>query len=161
MSIHTKDLGWLYHQDGPSFQNPELMIQYLTKSLEADQSAQSWYLSHAYMMGQKYNKMKNINRLTIFQPEIYLKYPQVSLCSMPAALYDNVTGGFPIWGLYKISTLTTHGVLADTIYITGAYSNAIIIKVPVTSANIRPGFDVVRLSLPISDAHYQIWPSFD
>ncbi|KAI9460440.1 hypothetical protein HD554DRAFT_2206892 [Boletus coccyginus] len=26
---------------------------------------------------------------------------------MPAALYANVTGGFPIWGLYKISTLTT------------------------------------------------------
>jgi len=35
---HTKvlqQLGWLYHQDGSSFQNQDLTIQYLTKSLEA------------------------------------------------------------------------------------------------------------------------------
>ena len=30
-----QQLGWLYHQDGSSFQNQELAIQYLTKSLEA------------------------------------------------------------------------------------------------------------------------------
>ncbi len=29
-----QQLGWLYHQDGSSFQNQELAIQYLTKSLE-------------------------------------------------------------------------------------------------------------------------------
>ncbi|KIM48458.1 hypothetical protein M413DRAFT_61592 [Hebeloma cylindrosporum] len=53
-----QQLGWLYHQDGSSFQNQELAIQYLTKSLEADPTdAQSWYLlGRAYMAGQKYNK---------------------------------------------------------------------------------------------------------
>ncbi|EMD41375.1 hypothetical protein CERSUDRAFT_79035 [Gelatoporia subvermispora B] len=53
-----QQLGWLYHQDGSGFQNQELAIQYLTKSLEADPSdAQSWYLlGRAYMAGQKYNK---------------------------------------------------------------------------------------------------------
>ncbi|KAK0456834.1 TPR-like protein [Armillaria borealis] len=60
-SGHAKvlqQLGWLYHQDGSSFQNQDLAIQYLTKSLEADSSdAQSWYLlGRAYMAGQKYNK---------------------------------------------------------------------------------------------------------
>ncbi|KAF8640372.1 hypothetical protein AX17_000043 [Amanita inopinata Kibby_2008] len=53
-----QQLGWLYHQDGSSFQNQELAIQYLTKSLELDSAdAQSWYLlGRAYMAGQKYNK---------------------------------------------------------------------------------------------------------
>ncbi|THG93797.1 hypothetical protein EW026_g7537 [Hermanssonia centrifuga] len=53
-----QQLGWLYHQDGSSFQNQDLAIQYLTKSLEADPTdAQSWYLlGRAYMAGQKYNK---------------------------------------------------------------------------------------------------------
>ncbi|KLO11276.1 hypothetical protein SCHPADRAFT_906143 [Schizopora paradoxa] len=53
-----QQLGWLYHQDGSSFQNQDLAITYLTKSLEADSSdAQSWYLlGRAYMAGQKYNK---------------------------------------------------------------------------------------------------------
>lgn len=30
-----QQLGWLYHQQGAPFQNQELAIQYLTKSLEA------------------------------------------------------------------------------------------------------------------------------
>ena len=30
-----QQLGWLYHQPGAPFQNQELAIQYLTKSLEA------------------------------------------------------------------------------------------------------------------------------
>ncbi|KAI0040507.1 TPR-like protein [Auriscalpium vulgare] len=53
-----QQLGWLYHQDGPNFQNQDVAIQYLTKSLEADPAdAQSWYLlGRAYMAGQKYNK---------------------------------------------------------------------------------------------------------
>lgn len=72
-----QQLGWLYHQEGSAFQNQELAIQYLTKSLEAGKSdfmstfedilitvfvsdpsdAQSWYLlGRAYMAGQKYNK---------------------------------------------------------------------------------------------------------
>ncbi|KAI0762401.1 hypothetical protein C8Q74DRAFT_1318889 [Fomes fomentarius] len=53
-----QQLGWLYHQDGSSFQNQEVAIQYLTKSLEAEPGdAQSWYLlGRAYMAGQKYNK---------------------------------------------------------------------------------------------------------
>jgi hypothetical protein len=39
--VHAKvlqQLGWLFHQDGPSFQNQDLAIQYLTKSLEAGNS---------------------------------------------------------------------------------------------------------------------------
>ncbi|KAF8971594.1 hypothetical protein BDZ97DRAFT_1254628 [Flammula alnicola] len=53
-----QQLGWLYHQDGSSFQDQELAISYLTKSLEADPTdSQSWYLlGRAYMAGQKYNK---------------------------------------------------------------------------------------------------------
>ncbi|KZS90350.1 TPR-like protein [Sistotremastrum niveocremeum HHB9708] len=52
-----QQLGWLYHQ-ASQFQNQELAIQYLTKSLEAEPTdAQSWYLlGRAYMAGQKYNK---------------------------------------------------------------------------------------------------------
>jgi general transcriptional corepressor CYC8 len=36
--VHAKvlqQLGWLYHQDGPAFQNQDLAIQYLTMSREA------------------------------------------------------------------------------------------------------------------------------
>ncbi|KAL5526239.1 hypothetical protein ACEPAG_7578 [Sanghuangporus baumii] len=53
-----KQLGWLYHQEGSTFQNQDLAITYLSKSLEADPAdAQSWYLlGRAYMAGQKYNK---------------------------------------------------------------------------------------------------------
>ncbi|KAL5535069.1 SSN6 [Sanghuangporus sanghuang] len=53
-----QQLGWLYHQEGSTFQSQDLAITYLTKSLEADPSdAQSWYLlGRAYMAGQKYNK---------------------------------------------------------------------------------------------------------
>ncbi|KIJ24784.1 hypothetical protein M422DRAFT_77150 [Sphaerobolus stellatus SS14] len=53
-----QQLGWLHHQHDAPFQNQELAIQYLTKSLEADPGdAQSWYLlGRAYMAGQKYNK---------------------------------------------------------------------------------------------------------
>ncbi|KZV88049.1 TPR-like protein [Exidia glandulosa HHB12029] len=53
-----QQLGWLYHLPQASFQNQDLAVQYLTKSLEADASdAQSWYLlGRAYMAGQKYSK---------------------------------------------------------------------------------------------------------
>ncbi|KAF8575909.1 TPR-like protein, partial [Ramaria rubella] len=53
-----QQLGWLHHQPDAPFQNQEIAIQYLTKSLEADPAdAQSWYLlGRAYMQGQKYNK---------------------------------------------------------------------------------------------------------
>ncbi|KAF9652054.1 TPR-like protein [Thelephora ganbajun] len=53
-----QQLGWLYHQDGSTFQNQETAVTYLTRSLEADpHDAQSWYLlGRAYMAGQKYNK---------------------------------------------------------------------------------------------------------
>jgi hypothetical protein len=47
--VHAKvlqQLGWLYHQDGPPFQNQDLAIQYLTKSLEAGESLYS-LLVHA------------------------------------------------------------------------------------------------------------------
>ncbi|KAG6845290.1 hypothetical protein H0H87_011441 [Tephrocybe sp. NHM501043] len=72
-----QQLGWLYHQDGTTFQNQDSAITHLTKSLEAGKllmtppkeaihrsnpkidpsDAQSWYLlGRAYMAGQKYNK---------------------------------------------------------------------------------------------------------
>ncbi|ETW87651.1 hypothetical protein HETIRDRAFT_246092, partial [Heterobasidion irregulare TC 32-1] len=59
--VHAKvlqQLGWLFHQDGTPFQNQDVAIHHLTKSLEADPAdAQSWYLlGRAYMAGQKYNK---------------------------------------------------------------------------------------------------------
>ncbi|KIY47615.1 hypothetical protein FISHEDRAFT_59575 [Fistulina hepatica ATCC 64428] len=59
--IHIKvhqQLDWLYHQDGTAFQNQELAVHYLTRSLEADPAAtQSWYLlGCTFMAGQKYNK---------------------------------------------------------------------------------------------------------
>lgn len=44
--VHAKvlqQLGWLYHQDGPSFQNQDLAIQYLTKSLEAGKPFYIWF----------------------------------------------------------------------------------------------------------------------
>jgi tetratricopeptide (TPR) repeat protein len=36
-----QQLGWLYHQDGSTFQNQDLAIQYLTKSLEAGKDISS------------------------------------------------------------------------------------------------------------------------
>ncbi|KIM57902.1 hypothetical protein SCLCIDRAFT_129306, partial [Scleroderma citrinum Foug A] len=51
-----QQLGWLYHQDGSSFQNQELAIQYLTKSLKAGVLPSSPSKKYAYMAGQKYNK---------------------------------------------------------------------------------------------------------
>ncbi|KAF9263059.1 TPR-like protein [Marasmius fiardii PR-910] len=58
---HAKALqqfGWLYHQDESPFQNQDLAIRWLTKSVEADSSdALSWYLlGRTYMAGQKYNE---------------------------------------------------------------------------------------------------------
>ncbi|KAJ7878307.1 hypothetical protein B0H13DRAFT_2545670 [Mycena leptocephala] len=41
-TTHAKvlpQLGWLYHHDGFSFQNQDLAIQYITKSLEAEVQA--------------------------------------------------------------------------------------------------------------------------
>ncbi|GET03745.1 TPR-like protein [Rhizophagus clarus] len=53
-----QQLGWLYHQQSASFNNQDLAISYLTKSLESDGTdAQSWYLlGRCYMAQQKYNK---------------------------------------------------------------------------------------------------------
>uniref|UniRef100_A0A1D1Z2K3 General transcriptional corepressor ssn6 n=1 Tax=Anthurium amnicola TaxID=1678845 RepID=A0A1D1Z2K3_9ARAE len=53
-----QQLGWLYHQQNASFNNQDLAISYLTKSLESDGTdAQSWYLlGRCYMAQQKYNK---------------------------------------------------------------------------------------------------------
>lgn len=34
-----QQLGWLYHQDGSTFQNQETAVAYLTRSLEAGSSA--------------------------------------------------------------------------------------------------------------------------
>ncbi|CAJ0899727.1 16181_t:CDS:10 [Entrophospora sp. SA101] len=53
-----QQLGWLYHQQNASFNNQDLAINFLTKSLESDPNdAQSWYLlGRCYMAQQKYNK---------------------------------------------------------------------------------------------------------
>ncbi|PTB43440.1 uncharacterized protein TrAFT101_001996 [Trichoderma asperellum] len=53
-----QQLGWLYHQQSPSYESQERGIQYLEKSVAADnQDAQSWYLlGRCYMSQQKYPK---------------------------------------------------------------------------------------------------------
>lgn len=53
-----QQLGWLYHQSNAGFENQDMAIQFLTKSLESDANdAQSWYLlGRAYMAERNYNK---------------------------------------------------------------------------------------------------------
>ncbi|RXK37650.1 hypothetical protein M231_05062 [Tremella mesenterica] len=53
-----QQLGWLYHQPGAPFADQEKAVEYLTKSLETENTdAQSWYLlGRAFMSGQRYNK---------------------------------------------------------------------------------------------------------
>ncbi|KIW01128.1 uncharacterized protein PV09_07414 [Verruconis gallopava] len=53
-----QQLGWLHHQQSESFASQEQAIQYLEKSVAADQNdAQSWYLlGRCYMSQQKYPK---------------------------------------------------------------------------------------------------------
>ena len=52
---HAKVLqhpGWLYHQDGSSFQNQELLIQHLTKSLEAGKLTCCWHILRYYSLNR-------------------------------------------------------------------------------------------------------------
>ncbi|KAG0281428.1 glucose repression mediator protein [Linnemannia exigua] len=53
-----QQLGWLYHQQNAAFVNQDQAINFLTRSIETDNSdAQSWYLmGRCYMAQQKYNK---------------------------------------------------------------------------------------------------------
>ncbi|KAK8200395.1 hypothetical protein IWZ00DRAFT_43937 [Phyllosticta capitalensis] len=53
-----QQLGWLYHQASGSFSSQEQAIEFLEKSVNADNSdAQSWYLlGRCYMSQQKYPK---------------------------------------------------------------------------------------------------------
>ncbi|KAI1804533.1 TPR-like protein [Daldinia bambusicola] len=53
-----QQLGWLHHQQSSSFQTQERAIEYLEKSVAADNNdAQSWYLlGRCYMSQQKYPK---------------------------------------------------------------------------------------------------------
>ncbi|KAL1915941.1 uncharacterized protein VTP21DRAFT_6329 [Calcarisporiella thermophila] len=53
-----QQLGWLYDQNGASFANQEMAINYLTRSLKIDgNDAQSWYLlGRCYMAQQNYSK---------------------------------------------------------------------------------------------------------
>ncbi|KAF1808546.1 TPR-like protein [Eremomyces bilateralis CBS 781.70] len=53
-----QQLGWLYHQESTDFRNQDQAIEYLEKSVAADQTdAQSWYLlGRCYMALQKYPK---------------------------------------------------------------------------------------------------------
>ncbi|CAF9920979.1 MAG: hypothetical protein GOMPHAMPRED_002193 [Gomphillus americanus] len=53
-----QQLGWLYHQQSGSFSAQEQAIEYLEKSVGADNTdAQSWYLlGRCYMSQQKYSK---------------------------------------------------------------------------------------------------------
>ncbi|GAM84395.1 hypothetical protein ANO11243_023890 [Dothideomycetidae sp. 11243] len=53
-----QQLGWLHHQQSTSFNSQEQAIEYLEKSVNADQTdAQSWYLlGRCYMSQQKYPK---------------------------------------------------------------------------------------------------------
>ncbi|TGZ84967.1 TPR-like protein [Ascodesmis nigricans] len=53
-----QQLGWLHHQQSDDFASQELAIEYLEKSVSADNTdAQSWYLlGRCYMSQQKYPK---------------------------------------------------------------------------------------------------------
>lgn len=53
-----QQLGWLYHQQGTSFRNQTLAIQFLNRSLKADSNdAQTWYLlGRCSMSEENYNK---------------------------------------------------------------------------------------------------------
>ncbi|KAL4910155.1 hypothetical protein BDW74DRAFT_144535 [Aspergillus multicolor] len=53
-----QQLGWLYHQQSGTFESQQKGIEYLEKSVNADNSdAQSWYLlGRCYMSQQKYPK---------------------------------------------------------------------------------------------------------
>ncbi|KAG6008203.1 hypothetical protein E4U21_004802 [Claviceps maximensis] len=53
-----QQLGWLHHQQSNTFETQDRAIQYLEKSVSADnQDAQSWYLlGRCYMAQQKYPK---------------------------------------------------------------------------------------------------------
>lgn len=53
-----QQLGWLYHQQSTEFSSQEQAIDYLEKSVSADNTdAQSWYLlGRCYMSQQKYPK---------------------------------------------------------------------------------------------------------
>ncbi|KAL4793242.1 hypothetical protein BDV19DRAFT_366874 [Aspergillus venezuelensis] len=53
-----QQLGWLYHQQSPSFQSQDKAIEFLEKSVSADNTdAQSWYLlGRCYMSQAKYPK---------------------------------------------------------------------------------------------------------
>ncbi|EGS23748.1 uncharacterized protein CTHT_0004500 [Thermochaetoides thermophila DSM 1495] len=53
-----QQLGWLYHNSSPSYEAQERAIEYLEKSVAANQAdAQSWYLlGRCYMQLQKYPK---------------------------------------------------------------------------------------------------------
>ncbi|OBT46529.1 hypothetical protein VE00_01768 [Pseudogymnoascus sp. WSF 3629] len=53
-----QQLGWLHHQQSPSFASQEQAIEYLEKSVNSDNNdAQSWYLlGRCYMSQQKYPK---------------------------------------------------------------------------------------------------------
>ncbi|KAF9920219.1 glucose repression mediator protein [Linnemannia zychae] len=53
-----QQLGWLYHQKDAAFVNQEQAIEFLTRSIEVDNSdAQSWYLmGRCYMAQQKHSK---------------------------------------------------------------------------------------------------------
>ncbi|KAI5852647.1 hypothetical protein DFP73DRAFT_10154 [Morchella snyderi] len=53
-----QQLGWLHHQQSNNFDSQQLAIEYLEKSVSADNSdAQSWYLlGRCYMSQQKYPK---------------------------------------------------------------------------------------------------------
>jgi len=53
-----QQLGWLYHQSSSTFASQDLAIEYLEKSVNADNTdAQSWYLlGRCYMSQRKYPK---------------------------------------------------------------------------------------------------------
>ncbi|KAF9099313.1 glucose repression mediator protein [Mortierella sp. AD031] len=53
-----QQLGWLYHQENAAFVNQDQAINFLTRSIETDNTdPQSWYLmGRCYMAQQNYNK---------------------------------------------------------------------------------------------------------
>jgi glucose repression mediator protein len=64
-----QQLGWLYHQQNPGFQNQDEAIAFLKRSLEADpQDAQSWYLlGRCNMAQQKYNEAYDAYQQAVYR----------------------------------------------------------------------------------------------
>ncbi|KAI8911566.1 hypothetical protein EDD86DRAFT_188969 [Gorgonomyces haynaldii] len=131
-----QQLGWLYHQPGTGFTNPELAVSYLTRSLDADrQDAQTWYLlGRCHMAQQKYNEAYEAYQQAVYRDgrnptfwcSIGVLYYQISQYSDALEAYTKAIKISPyiseVW--YDLGTLyeTCNNQIADAL---DAYNKAL------------------------------------